>query len=152
MERIVLVSHCVLNSMCELPPAPDEYRKGLLQIAGENKWEIIQLPCPELCYQSLARESIYPNTEKAKKYKEYCVELLAPLLNNLHEYKKAGYSITGIIGIETSPSCSIKLKEGIMMDLLLEFFRANGMACKNTINMPIESGDTNFLTTVKEWI
>ena len=152
MKKIVLVSHCALNSMCELPPASDEYRKGLLGIAGENGWDIIQLPCPELSYQGLERESIYPGTEKAWDYGHYCWDLLTPLFKNLREYIKYGYQFIGIIGIETSPSCSIKAGEGIMMGLIMDFLKTNGVIDCKLVNMPVESGDESFLAAVKEWV
>lgn len=153
MKKIVLISHCVLNPFCELPQAPDELRKPILDLAVEKEWGIVQLPCPELSYQSLERASIYPGDEEAKPYEAYCKDLLKPLIKNIEEYKKHDIKIVGIIGIDTSPSCSVADKEAIMMKLLNRELDEMGLVDIPRADMPVnEEGDKEtFLEDLQKW-
>lgn len=120
MKKIVLLSHCVMNPFCELPEAPETLRKPILDTFLRKGWGIIQLPCPELCYQSLERSSIYVTDEEAAPYRLYCKKLLQPLIKNIGEYNIHGIKVGGIVGIDTSPSCSVIDQDAIMMQVLLD--------------------------------
>lgn len=143
MKKIILVSHCVLNSYCELPKAPDKLRKDLLEILINQDVSIVQLPCPELSYQGLKRESINPGDEKAKDFERYCKELLKPVIKDIKEYNANGIEIIGIIGIDTSPSCSVVNKDAIMMKLLREELSDLNITIKALQDMPVEAEDNN---------
>ena len=149
MKRIVLLSHCVLNSMCEEPPAADTYRKCIVEAAMDGGVSMIQLPCPELCYQALVRDSIYPGDEKAGPYAEYCRGLLAPLIKNLREYKENGVGLAAVIGIRTSPSCSLEDPDSIMMKILLEALGEIGYEGFRCLDMPVEPGDEAFIREIE---
>ena len=150
MKRIVLLSHCVLNSMCEDPPAVDTYRKCIVEAAMEKGVSMIQLPCPELCYQSLKRESIYPGTEMAGPYAEYCRKLLQPLTKNLCQYRENSVELAAVIGINTSPSCSVEDPESIMMKILLDTLKEIGYSDFRCIDMPVEPDDADFCAAMEE--
>ena len=150
MKRIVLLSHCVMNSMCEEPPAADTYRRCILEAAMDGGVSMIQLPCPELCYQALQRESIYPGSEKAAAYADYCRGLLAPLIKNLREYKESGVELTAVIGISTSPSCSVEEEGIIMMEILLGALEEIGYEGFRLIDMPVEPDDEAFMKEIAE--
>ncbi|MGI6766615.1 MAG: hypothetical protein ACOX4R_05285 [Lentihominibacter sp.] len=150
MKRILLVSHCVLNSYCETPPAGDYYREGLLRAVLEKHLSIVQLPCPELCFQGLFRESINPGTEKAAEYEEYCEALLEPIVENLIQYKENGIEAAGIIGIDTSPSCSVVDVDAIMMKILFKRLKAEGIDIHFKVDMPIADGNENFVEVVRQ--
>lgn len=153
MKKVVLMSHCVLNPFCELPKAPEELRKPILDISMDKGWGIVQLPCPELCYQALERSSIYPKDDEAAPYEEYCRDLLKPLIKNLEEYKKHGISIVGIVGIDTSPSCSIIDKDAIMMKVITEELEKLGITDVFKADMPVneEGDDEKFLADLQSW-
>lgn len=141
MKKIILISHCVLNSYCELPKAPDELRKDMLEILMNQDVSIVQLPCPELSYQGLERESIHPGDEKAKDYEQYCKELLKPVIKDIQEYNANDVEIIGIIGIDTSPSCSVINKDAIMMKLLREELNDLKIDIKDLLDMPVTAGE-----------
>lgn len=150
MKNIVLLSHCILNSMCETPPAPDTYRREITDLFIDRGISMIQLPCPELCYQDLVRESIEPGSEKAEEYAEYCRQLLAPLVDNLQKYKKNGIEVAGIIGIDTSPSCSTVDSDSIMIKVLLEEIEAFSSSRPVMMDMPVEPGHADFIQKLSE--
>lgn len=145
-----MVSHCVLNSFCENPPAGDEYRADILKVVTEKNLSIFQLPCPELCYQGLDRNSIYPCSDEATAYERYCESLIEPIIKNIDEYEKNGIEISGIIGIETSPSCSVMEKGAIMMKVLFDHLKKKGIKISMQTDMPIRKGENLFIEELKK--
>lgn len=151
MKKLALISHCVLNSFCELPEASDTFRKDVINLLTDKKISMMQLPCPELCYQALERESITLEDPKAGEYEQYCGELLAPVISNLKEYHSHGIEVAGIIGIDTSPSCSVADSVAIMSKVLLERMKEAGIPWGQLIDMPIEGDGKTFFDQLKEW-
>ncbi len=147
MKNIILVSHCVLNSYCELPQAPEVLRKDIVKTLIDKGISIVQLPCPELCYQGLERNSIYPGTEEEKDYAQYCQELLTSIIGNMREYHQEGVKIIGIIGIDTSPSCSVINQNSIMMKIILDEMKKAGITVDNIFDMPVNDvGTEDFMS------
>lgn len=149
MKRIVLLSHCILNSFCELPQAPDDLREEILRVINDKKLSVVQLPCPELSYQGLDRSSIYPGTPEAEKYEKYCGQLISTVVSNIEEYKDNDIEIAGIIGIDTSPSCSTMDSRAIMMKVLLEKLSDAGVTAKVLADMPVEGSGENFFDDIR---
>lgn len=149
MNKIALLSHCVLNSLCELPQASDTFRKSITDTLIEKKMNIVQLPCPELCYQALNRVSIEPEDPSAEEYRLYCRELLKPLIHNFEEYKSREIELALILGIDTSPSCSVLNKKAIMTEILIEQLEALNIVIKNKIDMPISGDGKAFLEVLQ---
>ena len=153
MSKIVILSHCILNGCCELPEASDALRSKIMTILLSKKANIIQLPCPELCFQALDRKSVYPGDSKEVEYKNYCERLILNTIKNVLEYDKYGIEIMGIIGIDTSPSCSIKNSNAILMKTLVNNIRNNNVCVQNEIDMPIgiEEENGKFLEQLEKW-
>lgn len=150
MNKIALLSHCVLNSLCELPQASDAFRKSIVDILLEKKINLVQLPCPELCYQALERVSIEPEAPAAAEYRLYCQELLRPLIHNLEEYRKQEIELVLILGIDTSPSCSVQDPKAIMSGILMEELNKLQISVKNRIDMPVSGDGKAFLEALQE--
>ena len=150
MKKVVLLSHCVLNSFCEMPEASDAFRKRIVDILMEKKISMIQLPCPELCYQALERESIVAGAAKAQEYEIYCKQLLDPMIRNIKEYQKHGISIAGIIGIDTSPSCSVADKNAIMTKILMDQMSELGISSNLMIDMPVTGDGEAFFAELEK--
>lgn len=149
MKKLVLLSHCILNSYCELPQAPDDLRKEILDILQARGISILQLPCPELTYQGLERQSIYPGNDAAEAYEDYCRELLQPVMKNLKEYASHDIEIAGIIGIDTSPSCSVADEEAFMMKLLIRELEQENVPAGSLLDMPVSGDGKAFLEKLK---
>ena len=121
-KRLVIVSHCILNqnsisdSTADFPSQFQEIVKLLI----DNNIGIIQLRCPEiLCLglnrmddQGCKRELLTENS-RIRKLLEYELNLkrirnyVKDVLYEIAEYKKYGFEILGIIGVNRSPSCGI---------------------------------------------
>lgn len=150
MKKLVLLSHCVLNSFCELPEASDAIRSKLMNQLMDKGISVIQLPCPELCYQALERESILPGDSGADAYRDYCKSLLAPILKNLQEYKKHNIQVAAVIGIDTSPSCSVIDPKAIMMELLLKEMKEKDITAGCLLDMPLTEDTEAFFKKIEE--
>lgn len=110
-KRIVIVAHCILNVNSKVI--------GLAQYSGAVKnlvtnyinegIGIIQLPCPELTYLGLERWGMTKNQYDNPSYRKHCTDLVIPYVEQIIQYKKSGYVIEGIVGIDGSPSCGVDL-------------------------------------------
>ena len=121
-KKIIFLSHCILNQnsisdgTADFPGTNNEVLKLLIQSdAG-----IVQMPCPELLCLGLDRGNIHgsespiivensrirkllSSAASVKKIKN----LVNHLIIQMDEYKKNGFEISGIVGINRSPSCGI---------------------------------------------
>jgi len=121
-KKIVFVSHCVLNqnsisdATADYPGANESILKSLIQA----KVGIVQMPCPELLCLGLDRGDIHggerdvvvENTRIRKKLEEpNSIEIIKNLVNQIvfqiEEYRRNGFAVLGIIGINRSPSCGV---------------------------------------------
>ncbi len=108
-KNLVVLSHCLLNSNAKVEPYASH--------AGVNHdvvfpymtkgYGIIQLPCPETCYLGLNRWGMTKNQYDHPSYRSHCQQILQPSLNQIEAFVKAGYKITGVIGIKGSPNCGV---------------------------------------------
>lgn len=122
-KKIVLIAHCALNQNAKLdkcahcPGAIDEVVHVLLQ----KQIGMIQMPCPELLYLGLDRETDHRannsvEAEDTRIYKRMlepkCNDLLsrivADMVHQVKEYQKHGFTIVGLIGINGSPTCGVE--------------------------------------------
>lgn len=137
MKKIALLSHCIWNPFCEAeePAAKTLYRQ-IVAALMEKDVAILQLPCPELTYQGLIRDSLYPDSEKAEEYTKFCRGLLKVALNNIKEYQKNGVAVVALLGIDTSPSCSAIDPTAFMTNELLKMMADEEIPVK-CMDMPI---------------
>ncbi len=142
-KKILLAAHCILNqnSISDgTADCPSQFSE-VLTILEENNIGIIQLPCPELICLGLvrndkngsSRELIAENSRirsllETNTNIEKMKKLAEQIVYQVEEYKKYGFDIIGLIGINRSPSCgvettSINNKEengkGIFVEILL---------------------------------
>ncbi|MCL2323563.1 MAG: hypothetical protein FWC47_15830 [Oscillospiraceae bacterium] len=108
-KKIILLSHCILNSYSKV-----EYfyeNEGIFKEVFQNlmkkNYGIIQLPCPENLYLGVNRWSMSREQYDSKIYREHCINLINPVLNEVSNYINNGYEIKYVIGVKGSPSCGI---------------------------------------------
>lgn len=121
-RKLVLVAHCILNQnaisdgTADFPGADAELVRRLLQ-AGVG---IVQMPCPELNCLGLDRGDPMggerPVVEENTRIREALgrtapARILAALVEcvvfEVEEYRRHGFEIVGLIGINRSPSCGV---------------------------------------------
>lgn len=122
-KKIILIAHCLLNQnsisdgTADLPSQFDK----VINLVMKNKIGIIQLPCPELICLGLdrsdkngsKRELLIENTRIRKMMekdtnKKILRNRAKKLAWQIGEYKKFGFDIIGLIGVNRSPSCGVE--------------------------------------------
>ena len=121
-KKLVIVSHCILNQNSisdSTADFPSQF-KEIVELLVSNNIGIFQLRCPEiLCLglnrmddQGCNRELLIENSRirillenelNLRKIRKYVKDVLY----EVSEYKKYGFQILGIIGVNRSPSCGI---------------------------------------------
>lgn len=122
-RQVVFVSHCMLNQnaisdgTADFPAANREIVSLLL----EENVGIVQLPCPELLCLGLDRGDVRggerpvlaENTRiraalQSPEAAEHLRRLSKQVVYQIEEYRKNGFTVVGIIGINRSPSCGVE--------------------------------------------
>jgi predicted secreted protein len=115
---------------------------------------IIQLPCPELLYLGLDREVdvlANPTVESEdtrialrmaeKDSLDLCRKIAESIVHQVKEYIKYGFEITGLVGVNGSPTCGVEttwaedreLKgPGVFIRLLEEELSKSGLTIRTT--------------------
>ncbi|VBB07134.1 Hypothetical protein LUCI_2378 [Lucifera butyrica] len=150
-KKIVLVAHCVLNQNSKIdacahyPGVILEATKALL----DGEAGIIQLPCPELLCLGLDREADIEairtvesedtrvaNLMKNENVKCLCQSMVDNVVYQVEEYRKHGFQIIGLLGINGSPTCGVDttwsddreyVGQGVFIELLEKAFRDKGI-------------------------
>ena len=108
-KKILIVCHCLLNANAKVYPLArcgGVYRPVLDQyIAGDVG--LVQLPCPETAYLGLNRWGMTREQYDHSLFRRSCEELLAPIIDQVKAFARAGYQLVGIIGMDGSPNCGV---------------------------------------------
>ena len=146
-KRLILVAHCVLNQnsisdgTAEFPAMNKEAVDLLLQ----SQVGIIQMPCPELHCLGLDRGNLHgaaqpvlvENSRIRRSMKRRSTARTLSILTRqvvfqIEEYRKHGFDICGIVGIDRSPSCGVNTTsignrevegEGVFIEMLCKELR-----------------------------
>lgn len=108
-KDIFIVCHCLLNSNAKIYPLAETrgvYADDLAPLIREGVG-LVQLPCPETCYLGLGRWGMTKEQYDHKAFREFCKMILHPILLQIAAYAQAGYTISGVAGMDGSPNCGI---------------------------------------------
>ncbi len=117
MKRILLVSHCILNTASKLKSfkdeqmaAEDELRREVLKLAIDDGVQLLQLPCPEYLQYGFKRWGHTMDQFNNPFFRGRCREMLQPIVQQLEEYlaNPEEFQIIGVLGVDGSPSCGVK--------------------------------------------
>ena len=122
-RKIVFVSHCFLNQnsisdgTADFPAA----NRTIVSLLLEHDVGIVQMPCPELLCLGLDRGDVHggerpvivENTRiraalQAQNPAKKLQQLAEQVVYQIEEYRKNGFAIVGVIGINRSPSCGVE--------------------------------------------
>lgn len=122
-KKVILVCHCVLNQNAKLDQCA-HYPAAIREVAEllvSGDAGIIQLPCPELLYLGLDREADKSANQTAasedtrisrrmseEKAKDLCRKIVGETVYQIEEYRKNGFEVAGLIGINGSPTCGVE--------------------------------------------
>ncbi len=111
----MIVPHCILNTASKVMGPLDELetqnRKRFLEYAVEEEIQMLQLPCPEMIQYGVNRFGHVKNQFDHEFFRRECRKMLDPLILQIKEYSKypERFDIIGILAINQSPSCGIRL-------------------------------------------
>ena len=170
MQKIVFVSHCILNIASKVVmynqeemDAEEALRKKFMHLAIDNDIQLIQLPCPEYTLYGANRWGHVSNQFDNVFFRKHCRKILEPILDQLKEYlaHEDRFEVLGFVGIDGSPSCGVdytctgnwygsfesrtNLQEtlkscglskgpGVLMDVLKEMLKEEGLEDRITIS------------------
>ena len=153
-RTVVFVAHCVLNQnsisdgTADYPGAIRE----ILELLCASDVGIVQLPCPELICLGLDRGNVYgsasPVVEENTRIRrmmgndsatEKLKRLVDDVVFQILEYRRYGFEIRGVVGINRSPSCGVETTskdnmevegEGVFIEVLRSELDEKGIEIK----------------------
>jgi predicted secreted protein len=151
-KKIILVAHCVLNQNTKLDRCahyPGAIQKVAEVLIGSGVG-LLQMPCPELMYLGLDRQiapAAHPTVEEedtriARRMAEpdgqsVCQKIAAEMLYQMREYRRCGFEIAGVVGVNGSPTCGVETTwsagqerpgPGLFIERLYEQTQAEGFS------------------------
>lgn len=109
-KSLVILCHCILNcnSKVEGIANYEGAQKEIIKYLCEKGYGIIQLPCPEITMYGVKRWGHVKEQFDTPYFRRHCRNIFLPILEQVKDYIKNGYTIKALIGIEGSPSCGVK--------------------------------------------
>jgi predicted secreted protein len=150
-KSVLFVAHCILNqnSISDGTATYPASVKEIVELAGASRVGLVQMPCPELMCLGLDRGnadgSAYPVVEENTRIRKAmrrrpAIAKLRPLVRQIvfqiGEYRKYGFDVRGIVGINRSPSCGVDTTsdnnqevegEGVFVEALRRELEKNGL-------------------------
>jgi predicted secreted protein len=154
-KTVVCVAHCILNqnSISDGTAAYPGVIKEIMDLLCTSHVGIVQMPCPELLCLGLDRGNIdgstYPIVEENTRIRKMMgrrsaarkiEQMVQDLVFQILEYRKYGFHVLGIVGVDRSPSCGVDTTsknnrevegEGVFIEALRKELQ------KNRINIDI---------------
>ncbi|TCO69070.1 CD3072 family TudS-related putative desulfidase [Marinisporobacter balticus] len=121
-KKVIIFSHCILNQNTVVNPlarAKGAYTSIVKKILDLDIG-IHQLPCPEYLFLGLDRKPMGKEEYDSYEYRKVCRKIACMSIKIIKEYINKGYEIVGMVGINCSPTCSIRGERGILMEELFK--------------------------------
>ena len=131
-KKVIFLAHCLLNQnaisdgTAVYPAAFQE----LVQLLLDREVGIVQMPCPELCCLGLDRGDVHgaerPVVEENTRIRRAMGqpeaaarlrELTAQVVRQIREYRKHGFTVLGIVGVDRSPCCGVNTTSDLDREL-----------------------------------
>lgn len=111
-RKVVFLSHCFLNINTRFPQgcAFAGANVPVIDTLLKHGLGIIQMPCPEFLCLGLEKE-LYGEMQEGE-LRECFRDIAAGVIDQIEAYLGLGYEITGIIGMDPSPSCGVNASKG----------------------------------------
>lgn len=109
-RKIIMLCHCILNCNSKVEGC-STYCGAMPEITAaimDSGIGMLQLPCPELTMYGIKRWGHVKDQFDTPYYRSHCRKLFMPYLDQIQDYKKNGYEVVGILGIDGSPSCGVR--------------------------------------------
>jgi predicted secreted protein len=111
-RRVAFVAHCFLNINTRFPEGSGFAGADLpvIETLLQKGIGIIQMPCPEFFCLGLEKDraGMLPESELRSCYRKQAESVV----DQIEQYLDYGYEISGIIGMNPSPSCGVEVAKG----------------------------------------
>ncbi len=112
-NRVILVSHCIINSnsICIGPKTPSIWPAMIdevVQLLMKYRVGIVQLPCPEQLMYGFVRKGITKTEMDTPNYRSFCRKIAEDAAELTKNYLKNGFKVVGFLGKRSSPTCGVK--------------------------------------------
>jgi predicted secreted protein len=111
-RKVVFLAHCFLNINTRFPQgcAFAGANVPVVNTLLKHDLGIIQMPCPEFLCMGLEKERY--GEIPASELREFFRDIATGVVDQIQAYLKLGYEISGIIGMNPSPSCGVEVSKG----------------------------------------
>ena len=111
-RKVVFLTHCFLNINTRFPQGCAFAGANIPVINTLLKYDlgVIQMPCPEFLCLGLEKE-MYGEIH-ASELRDCFRNIAVGVVDQIEAYLKLGYEISGIIGMNPSPSCGVEVSKG----------------------------------------
>ncbi len=111
-RKIVFLTHCFLNINTRFPQgcAFAGANVQMINTLLQHDLGIIQMPCPEFLCMGLEKE-LYGEIPESE-LRDCFRNIAAGVVDQIEAYLALGYEISGIIGMNPSPSCGVEVSKG----------------------------------------
>jgi len=108
-HKIILVSHCILNSNSAIHGRTCNHRlaREIINTALTNNISIIQLPCPEITLLGAKRWAQSFEQYDTTAFAKHCKKIIEPIVDQIVDHSNDNVKLVAAIGIAGSPSCGI---------------------------------------------
>lgn len=122
-NKVILISHCVLNQNSVVHPLARSSGpfKTIIELLMERDFGIVQLSCPEVLMHGMNRLPMTKSEYDTPGYKVLCNKLAERDFELIKRFWDGEITISGVIGIDQSPSCSQLNDEGHFMTALNQY-------------------------------
>ena len=153
-KKVVIVAHCLLNQ-CAISDGTADFAsqfQEVIEMLMKHRVGIIQLPCPELLCLGLEREdsngATRPLLDENSRIRELMVseasvsvlrQKAEEIAMQVMEYRKHGFEVLGLIGVDRSPSCGVETTSkggreergrGVFVEILKDLFSEREIALR----------------------
>ena len=155
-NKVILVSHCVLNQNAVVRPLAREKGafKTVVELLMDSGYGIVQLSCPETLMLGMNRLPMSKEAYDTPDYKQLCSNLATWDFEIVERFIDGGIAVAGIVGIDQSPTCSQVKDIGHFMSALNSYETIVGLP-KIDIPESYEIGTTEadaFHEQFKIWL
>lgn len=109
-NRFAFVSFCLLSQAVRADGLVRKYPavvEPVISLLIQHNINIIQMPCPELLFDSFHRKPCGKAKYDNSSNRTICSDLAKQILDQIKMLKKNGQKIEMILGIDFSPSCAV---------------------------------------------
>ena len=109
-RRIILVAQCLVNPYCRVHVLGQNFplSRELMDYLMEKRVGVIQYLCPETSAQGLMRNPQGRQQYDNVFFRDHCKQMLKGPMLMVKEFLRNNYRLTCFLGLENSPTCSIK--------------------------------------------